>query len=150
MFRVRVVRDVSCVRNVPPVWVCVWDPWLLSAAALRCSAWCPAGVPFSLFLSLLKERLVKLVMTESPQCNRVNLQAVLDILLQKNHAERSDFAAKMDNTLVGKGPASPRVQKLTVYARKLELWVSRSSNRKPARREIKSAMRSRASPLEKM
>ena len=52
----------------------------------------------------LKERLVKLMMTESPQCNRVNLQAVLDILLQKNHAERSDF---VENTLGGKGPASP-------------------------------------------
>ena len=55
----------------------------------------------------LKKRLVNLMMTESPQCNRLNLQAVLDILLQKNHAERSDFVAKMDNTLVGKGPTSP-------------------------------------------
>ena len=71
----------------------------------------------------LKDRLVKLVMTESPQCNRVNLQAVLDILLKKNHAERSDFVAKMENTLVGKGPASPsaKVDCIRTKARALGL-----------------------------
>ena len=55
----------------------------------------------------LKDRLVKLVMTGSPQCNRTNLQSVLEILWQKKHTERSDIVAKMDDTLVGKGPASP-------------------------------------------
>ena len=43
--------------------------------------------------------------------------------MKKNHAERSDFVAKMENTLVGKGPASPsaKVDCIRTKARALGL-----------------------------